>query len=85
MQNVFIICRCIRISGDGQQLAAGDRAGNVRIHDLNTLAEVYRIEAHNAEVLCLEYCGGSSNDSGRRLLASASRDRLIHIFDVDEV
>jgi WD40 repeat protein len=53
-----------------------------RIHELHNLQELCRIEAHDAEVLCLEY---SRHDSGHRLLASASRDRLIHVFSVDEV
>lgn len=41
---------------------------------------MYKIEAHDSEVLCLEY----SNEilCGRKLLVSASRDRFIHIYDV---
>nr|CAD7458549.1 unnamed protein product [Timema tahoe] len=58
-----------------------DSRNGVRIHDLKTLQELCRIEAHDAEVLCLEY---SRPESGHRLLASASRDRLIHVFNVDE-
>ncbi|XP_066991483.1 mitogen-activated protein kinase-binding protein 1 [Anabrus simplex] len=73
--------RSIRISPDGKHLASGDRSGNIRIHLLKDLQELCRIEAHDAEVLCLEY---SRHDSGHRLLASASRDRLIHVFSVDE-
>ena len=44
--------------------------------------QLFKIEAHDAEVLSLEY---SKPESGLRLLASASRDRLIHIFSVDQV
>ena len=44
--------------------------------------QLFNIEAHDAEVLSLEY---SRPESGLRLLASASRDRLIHIFSVDQV
>jgi WD40 repeat protein len=44
--------------------------------------QLYKIEAHDSEVLSLEY---SKPESGLRLLASASRDRLIHIFSVDQV
>ncbi|XP_069702772.1 mitogen-activated protein kinase-binding protein 1-like isoform X3 [Periplaneta americana] len=73
--------RSIRISPDGKHLASGDRAGNIRIHELKNLQELCRIEAHDAEVLCLEY---SRHESGHKLLASASRDRLIHVFSVDE-
>jgi WD40 repeat protein len=54
----------------------------VRIHDMQFMDQLYKIEAHDAEVLSLEY---SRPESGLRLLASASRDRLIHIFSVDQV
>ena len=47
--------RCIRISPDGKHLASGDRAGNIRIHELQFMDEMCKIEAHDAEVLCLEY------------------------------
>ncbi|XP_065561078.1 mitogen-activated protein kinase-binding protein 1-like isoform X4 [Artemia franciscana] len=73
--------RCIRISPDGRHLASGDRSGNIRIHDLKTLEKVVTIEAHDAEVLCLEY---SRPESGHKFLVSASRDRLIHVFNVDQ-
>ncbi|XP_012270990.1 mitogen-activated protein kinase-binding protein 1 isoform X6 [Orussus abietinus] len=77
--------RSIRVSPDGKQLASGDRSGNIRIHDVSSLEELCLVEAHDAEVLCLEYSRFSrfSTDSPR-LLASASRDRLIHVFSVDQ-
>ncbi|XP_047038930.1 mitogen-activated protein kinase-binding protein 1 isoform X5 [Helicoverpa zea] len=68
--------RCVRVSPDGQHVAAGDRAGNVWVHAA-TGALLHTLEAHDAEVLCLEYAARP------RLLASASRDRLIHVFQVD--
>lgn len=74
--------RSIRLSPDGKQLASGDRAGNIRIHETVGMKEMCKVEAHDAEVLCLEY---SNNDTEHKLLASASRDRLIHVFDVDHV
>lgn len=46
------------------------------------MTEICKIEAHDAEVLCLEYTASGSN---HQLLASASRDRLIHVFDVNRV
>ncbi|XP_057331618.1 uncharacterized protein LOC130671623 isoform X3 [Microplitis mediator] len=77
--------RSIRVSPDGKHIASGDRSGNIRIHDVATLDELCLIEAHDAEVLCLEYSKYSRNTTdGPRLLASASRDRLIHVFNVDE-
>lgn len=72
--------RCIKISAESDQLATGDRSGNIRIYDLKTMRQIQAIEAHDSEVLCLEY----TNDKiEKRLLASASRDRLIHVFDVE--
>ncbi|KMQ93819.1 mitogen-activated protein kinase-binding protein 1 [Lasius niger] len=47
--------RSIRVSPDGKHLASGDRSGNIRIHDVSSLEELCLIEAHDAEVLCLEY------------------------------
>nr|XP_034187108.1 mitogen-activated protein kinase-binding protein 1 isoform X6 [Osmia lignaria] len=77
--------RSIRVSPDGKHLASGDRSGNIRIHDLSSLEELCLIEAHDAEVLCLEYSKFSKfSAEAPRLLASASRDRLIHVFSVDQ-
>ncbi|XP_041971032.1 mitogen-activated protein kinase-binding protein 1 isoform X2 [Aricia agestis] len=69
--------RCVRASPDGRHIAAGDRAGNVWVHGAGG-ARLHALEAHDAEVLCLEY------SATPRLLASASRDRLIHVFSVDQ-
>lgn len=74
--------RCIRISPDGTNLASGDRSGNIRIHDTKWMKEKLKIEAHDAEVLCLEY---TNLDSEHKFMASASRDRLLHVFDVTRV
>uniref|UniRef100_S4R6Y0 Mitogen-activated protein kinase binding protein 1 n=1 Tax=Petromyzon marinus TaxID=7757 RepID=S4R6Y0_PETMA len=73
--------RALCVSPDGQHLASGDRIGTVRIHDLQFLDEVMQIDAHDSEVLCLEY---SQPETGVKLLASASRDRLIHVLDVED-
>ncbi|KAM4743032.1 WD repeat-containing protein 62 isoform 2-T2 [Anableps anableps] len=69
--------RVLGISPDGKHLAAGDRCGNLRIFDLECLSELVKIEAHDSEVLCLEFSPAST---GVKMLASASRDRLIHLF-----
>ncbi|XP_025993874.1 uncharacterized protein LOC105206048 isoform X2 [Solenopsis invicta] len=77
--------RSIRVAPDGKHLASGDRSGNIRIHDITSLEELCLIEAHDAEVLCLEYSRFSRHSlDAPRLLASASRDRLIHVFSVDQ-
>ncbi|KAM8905051.1 WD repeat-containing protein 62 isoform 3-T3 [Spinachia spinachia] len=73
--------RVLSISPDGQHLAAGDRCGNLRIFGLEFLDQLVKIEAHDSEVLCLEF---SPTATGVKLLASASRDRLIHIFNLEK-
>uniref|UniRef100_A0A672NFF0 WD repeat domain 62 n=1 Tax=Sinocyclocheilus grahami TaxID=75366 RepID=A0A672NFF0_SINGR len=73
--------RVLGISPDGQHLAAGDRSGNLRIFGLQFMDELQKIEAHDSEVLCLAF---SPTETGLHLLASASRDRLIHIFDMEK-
>ncbi|XP_010226321.1 PREDICTED: WD repeat-containing protein 62-like, partial [Tinamus guttatus] len=73
--------RVLRISPDGRYLASGDRGGTLRIHELRFMREVAKVEAHDSEVLCLEY---SKPETGVALLASASRDRLIHVLNVDK-
>lgn len=55
-----------------------------RIYGLKDVEEICKIEAHDAEVLCLEYTPPIPN-SNKRLLLSASRDRLIHVFDASDV
>ncbi|KAM6946396.1 WD repeat-containing protein 62 [Aplochiton taeniatus] len=72
--------RVLGISPDGQHLAAGDRSGNLLIFGLQFMDELLNIEAHDSEILCLEF---SPIETGLNLLASASRDRLIHIFNME--
>ncbi|CAM9133795.1 unnamed protein product, partial [Bubo scandiacus] len=72
--------RVMQVSPDGEHLASGDRAGTLRIHELQFMQEVAKVEAHDSEVLCLDY---SEPETGAALLASASRDRLIHVLNVD--
>ncbi|XP_042634133.1 mitogen-activated protein kinase-binding protein 1-like isoform X3 [Cyprinus carpio] len=73
--------RTICISPDGTHLASGDRNGTLRIHDLTCMKELVKAEVHDSEILCLEY---SKPPSGVNLLATASRDRLIHVLDAEE-
>ncbi|CAM4685792.1 unnamed protein product [Leuciscus chuanchicus] len=73
--------RSICVSPDGRHLASGDRNGTLRIHDLTCMKEILKAEAHDSEILSLEY---SHPHTGMNLLATASRDRLIHVLDVEE-
>ena len=47
--------RCIRISPDGRHLASGDRAGNIRVHELqfmDELCKVGKFETRKKEGTC---------------------------------
>lgn len=74
--------RCMKINPDGLSLAIGDRNGNIRILDLQTFKQVALVEAHDSEVLSVDY--GQSTEMGVTFLASSSRDRFVHIFDVSK-
>ncbi|KND04338.1 uncharacterized protein SPPG_00069 [Spizellomyces punctatus DAOM BR117] len=71
--------RALRVTPDGQFLASGDRLGNVRVHELVTFQQLKFLEAHEAEVLSIDFSDDPHADSF--LMATASRDRLIHVFD----
>ncbi|XP_061699282.1 mitogen-activated protein kinase-binding protein 1 isoform X2 [Syngnathoides biaculeatus] len=70
--------RSLRISPDGRHLASGDRVGVLRVHDVNTMEEILNVQAHDGEILSLDF---SPSDTGVQFLATASRDRLIHVLD----
>ncbi|XP_072545475.1 mitogen-activated protein kinase-binding protein 1 isoform X2 [Salminus brasiliensis] len=72
--------RTMCVSPDGQHLASGDRNGTLRIHEMQSMEEILNVQAHDSEILCLEY---SKPETGLRLLATASRDRLIHVLDAE--
>ncbi|XP_051502996.1 mitogen-activated protein kinase-binding protein 1-like isoform X2 [Myxocyprinus asiaticus] len=73
--------RTMCVSPDGLHLASGDRNGTLRIHDLESMEDILDVQAHDSEILCLEY---SKPETGLKLLATASRDRLIHVLDVEQ-
>ncbi|RYY38159.1 hypothetical protein EON62_00600, partial [archaeon] len=68
--------RSLAVAPSAAQVACGDRQGNVRIFDLRSSRLSQYEVAHDAEIMCMAYspCSG-------RLLATGSRDRLVHVFD----
>lgn len=73
--------RCCKFTPNGCHVVSGDRQGFVRVHDVyqfNTLSDQC---AHDAEVLSVD-AAQFENDS--ILLASGSRDNLIHLYDLSE-
>ena len=76
--------KCMDLSTARNQLAVGDMAGNIRVYQLDDtqtcqIKEVNFIEAHEAKVVALRYSTGYSS----HFLASASADKMIHIFNAD--
>ncbi|RIB24622.1 WD40-repeat-containing domain protein, partial [Gigaspora rosea] len=74
--------RTLKISPDGKLMASGDRGGNLRVHDLDTFKEITYQEAHDAEILTIEFTDGRM-PGAPYLIATASRDRILHVFDVN--
>ncbi|KAF9142242.1 mitogen-activated protein kinase binding protein 1 [Mortierella sp. GBA39] len=73
--------RTVKISPDGKFLASGDKGGNLRVHSLSTLEKLTYQEAHDTEILAIDFTDSKAQDSAV-LVATAGRDRLLHIFDV---
>ncbi|KAJ3154158.1 hypothetical protein HDU86_004700 [Geranomyces michiganensis] len=71
--------RALRVSSDGKYLATGDRVGNVCVSELSWFQEVRSFEAHDGEVLAIDF---SEDFDGRNFyMATASRDRCVHVYD----
>ncbi|KAG0028966.1 hypothetical protein BGZ82_008174 [Podila clonocystis] len=73
--------RTIKISSDGLYIASGDKGGNLRVHDLRSFAQVTYQEAHDTEIMAIDFTDPQDKDSPL-LVATAGRDRLLHVFDV---
>ncbi|KAI8047511.1 uncharacterized protein B0P05DRAFT_642271 [Gilbertella persicaria] len=73
--------RSLKMSPDSQMMASGDRNGNLRVHDMNTWEMLTYQEAHDSEILSIDLAT-SADKEAPSLIATASRDRLLHIFDV---
>src|SRR5690348_13901837 len=52
--------RCMKINPDGLSLAIGDRNGNIRILNMEIFQQITLIEAHDSEVLSVDYSHSSS-------------------------
>jgi hypothetical protein len=78
--------RCMRLSPDGRLLAAGDLAGNVHVFSTADTRLLLVQEAHDGEVLCLDFSdpplpgSGASTSMGRGLAVSGGRDGLLHVY-----
>jgi WD40 repeat protein len=78
--------KCISISPDGKFVASGDITGMLRVHSVATLQQVFSEQAHDSDILCMDYSGLNPSDEAgdyQSFLVTGSRDRLIHLFNVD--
>ncbi|KAG9319939.1 hypothetical protein KVV02_003067 [Mortierella alpina] len=73
--------RTVKISADGRFLASGDKGGNLRVHALSTLEKLTYQEAHDTEILAIDFTDPADKEVPL-LVATAGRDRLLHVFDV---
>jgi WD40 repeat protein len=53
--------RALKISSDGSLLATGDRKGNLRVHRISDWQEVTYLEAHDSEILTIDFSTPTSN------------------------
>lgn len=74
--------RTIAIDFTGSSIACGNKVGMVSVYDVESKKIVSEQLAHESEVLCLSY--SPPRKSGLQMLASGSRDRLIHVFDANK-
>ncbi|KAI9282726.1 WD40-repeat-containing domain protein [Sporodiniella umbellata] len=72
--------RSLKMSTDGKWMASGDRSGNLRVHDMRTWELKSYQEAHDSEILAIDMTVGPLDE--QHLIATGSRDRLLHIFDL---
>lgn len=64
--------RCMRISQNGTLLAVGDTAGNIHVYDVATLRLLVVQEAHDSDVLCLDFSPPAAPQATADLLADRS-------------
>ncbi|KAJ3252634.1 hypothetical protein HDU77_005036 [Chytriomyces hyalinus] len=74
--------RTLRVNSNGKWMAAGDRSGNLTMYELDTFTERGTLEAHDGEILAMDFTLGHSDRDLPELLATGSRDRLIHVFNL---
>ncbi|KAJ3178529.1 hypothetical protein HDU85_005136 [Gaertneriomyces sp. JEL0708] len=71
--------RALAVSPDGRFMASGDRLGNIRVHELGQFQQIQFFSAHMGEVLSIDF--SDTRDGNALMMATASRDRMIHVFD----
>lgn len=76
--------RCVRWSPDGAFVAAGDTGGNVHVFDVSSPGPAVHVgstEAHDGEVLSIDFALVGTARGSVLLMASSGRDGLVHVYD----
>ena len=91
--------RAFAVHPSGLELVCGDKSGLLKIYSLSPLILTQHTQAHSSEILTIHYSPflypngngfwsadslGASESISIVLLASAGRDRLIHIFNASD-
>ena len=71
--------KCVKPSPDGKHVACGDATGRVAIYNTETSEEINQFQAHEQEVVCLDYSPFLDPECNY-ILASGSRDRHTHMY-----
>ena len=69
--------RSLKCSPDGKYVACGDQNGALKIYETSTGTLTKDLNAHIAEITCIDFV----QDGDMLLMATGSRDRLIHLYD----
>ncbi|CAJ0582597.1 unnamed protein product, partial [Mesorhabditis spiculigera] len=75
--------KSLRFSPDGRNLVIGKQNGAILVMDVVTMALVIKMDAHESDVFALEF-GRADRSGGPALMASGSRDCLVHLYNVTQ-
>ncbi|KAK0061312.1 WD repeat-containing protein 62, partial [Biomphalaria pfeifferi] len=70
----------LAVCPNGIDIATGNRHGRITVYDANTMKVKVTILAHEAELTAMKY----SSSHRYKVLASGSRDRMIHVMDASK-
>ena len=76
------VVSCLRFSPDGNHLAAGDRAGTLRIYDSRTNELICKRTTPDTEFVALDY-SPCPEENGGYILAAGSKEGYVHVYNED--
>lgn len=71
----------LQFVGTSQRLNDFNRVSSCRVHSMSTFQQITYQEAHDTEILAIDFTDPGDKESPY-LVATAGRDRLLHVFDV---